>query len=284
MFGAPSAAAELRKREIGLSFADWSPRDVGSGRPFAERAFERSLDRAGFVGRFERRVDQDDAPALFGRHISVERDVAVRAYNAEPRIAPKRGDQRLAFVRVRLAERDAILGAHESLRYRRRTRVAERSALDVARANGFKIGSQEISHWRGWAGGQNPRDPVTPFRRALRLPARQIESARPGMGVDEPEGAFLAGQINEDAGQNDVFEHIGEIAGMKGVAIVDLNDPSIPGPPGLAPRRRRVDIDDLAALHANGAREQGEPVAHHFAIGRAGRSGDFKPDAIRLDA
>ena len=53
--------------------------------------------------------------------------------------------------------------------------------------------------------------------------------ARPGMGVDEAEGAFLAGQINEDAGQNGVLEHVGEIAGMKGVAIVDLSYPPIPG-------------------------------------------------------
>ncbi len=187
-----------------------------------KRAFESPLDGARFVRRLERRVDQDDSPALLGRQISVERDIAVRADDAEPPIAPKRGDQRLAFVRVRFAERDAILRAHEGLRDRRRTRIAERPALGVVRADGFKIGAQELGDRRGRAGRQNPRDPLAPFRRALRLLARQIESARPGMGVDETEGAFLAGQINEDAGQNGVLEHVGEIARMKGMAIVDL--------------------------------------------------------------
>lgn len=101
------------------------------------------------------------------------------------------------------------------------------------------------------------------------------------MGVDEAEGAFLAVQINDDAGQNGVLEHIGEIAGMKGVAIVDLSYPSIPWPSDLADRRRRrVDVDDLAALDADGAGEQLEPLTHHFAVGSTGGRGDFEPDAI----
>ncbi len=136
----------------------------------------------------------------------------------------ERGDQRLAFLRVRFAERDAILRAHERLRDRRRTRIEERPPLGVVRADGFKIRPQELGDRRGRAGRQNPRDPLAPFRRAFRLRARQIEPARPGMRVDETEWAFLAGQINQDAAQNGVLEHVCEIAGMKGVAIVDLND------------------------------------------------------------
>jgi hypothetical protein len=49
------------------------------------------------------------------------------------------------------------------------------------------------------------------------------------VSVDETERAFLAGQMNEDTGQDGVLEDIGKIAGMKGVAIVDRNDPSILG-------------------------------------------------------
>jgi hypothetical protein len=56
------------------------------------------------------------------------------------------------------------------------------------------------------------------------------------MSVDETERTFLAGQINEDAGQNRVLENVGEIAGMKGVAVVDRNDPSIPRLPDLERR------------------------------------------------
>src|SRR5580704_10449398 len=246
----------VEKAGVDLSFADRAPRDVGPGRPLLQRAFERPLDGGGFVRRLERRVDQDDSATLLGRQISVERDIAVRAHDAEPPIAPKRGDQRLAFVRVRFAERDAILRTHERLRDRRRTRIAQRPAFGVMRADGSKIGAQELGDRRGRGTRQNPGDSLAPLRRTLRLGARQIESARPGMGVDETEGRFLAGNINENAGQNGVLEHVGEIAGMKGVSVVDRNDPPTPRPPDLPERRRRVDLDDLAALDPDGAGEE----------------------------
>src|SRR3984957_13596922 len=146
------------------------------------------------------------------------------------------------------------------------------------RADGFKIGAQEFGDRRGWTGRQNPRDPLAPLRRTLRFLAYEIEAPGAGMGVDEAERAFLAGQIDEDAGQNGVLEHVGEIAGMKGVAIVDRNDPPIPEPPDLAERRQRVDLDDLATFDADGAREELEPVAHHFAVGSAGSFRHLKPD------
>jgi hypothetical protein len=97
------------------------------------------------------------------------------------------------------------------------------------RANGFQIRAQKLGDRLGRPSHENPPDPLAPFRRALRLRARQIESARPGVSVDETERAFLAGQMNEDTGQDGVLEDIGKIAGMKGVAIVDRYDPSILG-------------------------------------------------------
>src|SRR5580704_12264787 len=220
----------VEKAGVDLSFADRSPSDVGPGRPFARSPFERLLDGGGFVRRLERRVDQDDSATLLGRQISVERDIAIRAHNAEAPIAPKRGDQRLAFVRVRFAERDAILRTHERLRDRRRTRIAHRPAFGVMRADGFKIGAQELGDRCRRGTRQNPSDSLAPLRRTLRFLARQIEAPGAGMGVDEAEGAFLSGQTDEDAGQNRVLERVGEIAGMKGVSVVDRNDPPIPEP------------------------------------------------------
>src|SRR5690606_832179 len=41
-----------------------------------------------------------------------------------------------------------------------------------------------------------------------------------GMGVDDAEGGVLAPEIGEDAGEGDVLDHIGEIAGVEGVAVV----------------------------------------------------------------
>src|ERR1700722_19525705 len=211
-------------------FADRPPRDVSPLRPLAQSAFERPLNGACFIRLLERRIDQDDSAPLQRRHVSVERDIAIRAHDVETPIASHRNDQRVALVRVRFAERDAILHAHEGLRDRWRPGVAERPALGAMWADGFKIGAQELGDRRGRAGRQDASDAVAPFRRSLRLRARQIESARPGVGVDETERAFLAGQINENAGQNGVLEHVGEIAGMKGVSVVDRNDPPIPRP------------------------------------------------------
>src|SRR5271156_1994747 len=72
---------------------------------------------------------------------------------------------------------------------------------------------------------------------------------------------------------------------MKGVAIVDLSYPPIPGSPDLAERgRRRVYLDDLAALDPDGAGEQLESLAHHFAVGSAGSFRHLKSDAVRVDA
>src|SRR3984957_8716636 len=220
----------VEKAGVDLSFADRAPGPIGPGRPFVQSPFEPPLDGGGFVRRLERRVDQDDSATLLGRQISVERDIAVRAHDAEPPIAPKRGDQRLAFGRVRFAERDAILPTHERLRDRRRTRIAQRPAFGVMRADGFKIGAQELGDRRGPGTRQNPGDSLAPLRRTLRFLARQIAPARPRVCVDETEGGFLAREINENAGQNRVLEHVGEIAGMKGVSVVDRNDPPIPEP------------------------------------------------------
>ena len=199
-------------------------------------------------------------------------------------IAPKRGDQGLAFVRVRFAERDAILRAHEGLRDRRRTRIAERPALGVVQPDGFEIGAQELGDRRGRVGGQNPRDPLAPFGRTLRLRARQIESPRPGMGVDETERAFLARQINEDAGQNGVLEHVGKIAGMKGVTIVDRNDPSIQSARTYLSGDGASMSTTSLCFSPDGAREQLEAVADHFTVGSACGCRHLKPDAIGLDA
>src|ERR1700722_15942468 len=134
----------IEKAGVDSGFADRAPGNVGPGRPFAQAAFERSLDGGRFIRRLEWRVDQDDPAPLLGRQVGVQGDIPVRADDAEPPIATKRGDQRLAFVRVRLAERNAIPPAHESLRDRRRTGIAERPALGVVRADGFKIGAEEL--------------------------------------------------------------------------------------------------------------------------------------------
>ena len=65
-----------------------------------------------------------------------------------------------------------------------------------------------------------PSDPKCCFAGALRLlPVEIVESAA-GMGVDHRERRGFARQMIQDGHQRDVLDHIGEIAGMKGVAVI----------------------------------------------------------------
>jgi hypothetical protein len=45
------------------------------------------------------------------------------------------------------------------------------------------------------------------------------------VSVDKTKGRFLARQMNKDARQDGVLEDVGEIAGVKGVAVIDLKNP-----------------------------------------------------------
>src|SRR5262244_3209251 len=65
-----------------------------------------------------------------------------------------------------------------------------------------------------------PVDPLAPFAAALRLLCGEVVAAGAGMGVDDAEGRGLAAQMHEDAHQHRVLDHIGEIAGEKGVTII----------------------------------------------------------------
>src|ERR1700731_2405967 len=45
------------------------------------------------------------------------------------------------------------------------------------------------------------------------------------MGIDNPKGCVFGLEMGEDTSQHDMFEHVGEIAGVEGVAIVHAGSP-----------------------------------------------------------
>ena len=110
MFGEAQRGDRVEEMRVGRRLADRPPRGVDPGRPFADRPRERLLDPRRFVGRFIRRVDQDEAAPFLGRQVGVERDVAVGSDDAEAAVVAERRDELLAFLRVRLAERDRSCG------------------------------------------------------------------------------------------------------------------------------------------------------------------------------
>ena len=74
-------------------------------------------------------------------------------------------------------------------------------------------------------------------RRASSL--AEIVAAGAGVGVDEAERRLLLGEIDENAGEDRVLEDVGEIAGVKGVAVVHRL-----GPIGARQRIGATAIDD----------------------------------------
>src|SRR5208337_2329530 len=145
---------------------------------------------------------------------------AVRADDAEPAVMAERSDEPLPLLGMRLAERDPVLRAHERLRDRRGARVGGGRAARVEWADRADIGFEQRREPGGRRSSQEPRHAVAPLRRALRLGAGKVVAAGAGARVDEAERRILAGEIDEDARQDRVLEHVGETAGVEGVAVV----------------------------------------------------------------
>ncbi len=59
-----------------------------------------------------------------------------------------------------------------------------------------------------------------PFAAARGFRAGEVVEAGAGMGVDDAESGRLAAQVMQNAAEHGVLEHVGEAAGMEGVAIV----------------------------------------------------------------
>ena len=59
------------------------------------------------------------------------------------------------------------------------------------------------------------------------------------MGVDDTEGRRLRTQMHQDANEHRVLDDVGEIAGMKGVAIVHRESIAFSGEVAVPVRRRK---------------------------------------------
>ena len=80
----------------------------------------------------------------------------------------------------------------------------------------------EINLQCRWAVAQagQPFDSLRRFAGSLRFVAGEVVETAAGMRVNDRERRFFFLQIFEDLDQREVLDHIGEIPGVKGVAIV----------------------------------------------------------------
>jgi hypothetical protein len=63
-------------------------------------------------------------------------------------------------------------------------------------------------------------DPVKPLAAARRLRREKIVAASAGVDINHAKRRRLAQQMHEDQRQNRVLMHVGEVAGVKSVAII----------------------------------------------------------------
>jgi len=117
---------------------------------------------------------------------------------------------------VELAEGEAVIRAGEMSHERGRTRI-ERERRTAKRTHGVEI---DAKCGVRIGGGEKARDALAIFAGLLRFLARKVGHARARMGVEQEEGFLLLLQMFDDECENGMFHHIGEIAGMIGVAVV----------------------------------------------------------------
>src|SRR5690606_21776437 len=67
-------------------------------------------------------------------------------------------------------------------------------------------------------------DPPSPFACLLGWVTAQVIEADPGVSVDHPKWRRLSFQMLDDERQNGMFQHIAEVAGVIGVAVVHAGD------------------------------------------------------------
>src|SRR5262249_53564543 len=88
-----------------------------------------------------------------------------------------------------------------------------------------EIGGHELRHVRRQpllrkARRRDAPDTVAPFPGATRLGSGKVVATAARMGVDDAERRRLAAQVQENAGEHRMLDDVGEIAGVKSMAIV----------------------------------------------------------------
>jgi hypothetical protein len=122
--------------------------------------------------------------------------------------------------RLKLAGNKPILRAQQRAREPRRTGIDGQPAGRIAGRDRIDIGRKECTSGRSQRRSLEPGDAIAPFAAALRLLGGEVVAPSTGMNIDDAKRRRLAAQMHEDAREHRVFEHVGEISGVKGVPIV----------------------------------------------------------------
>ena len=90
-----------------------------------------------------------------------------------------------------------------------------------------------------------------PFTAAGRVAGKKIVSARAGMSIKNAERRGLLAQISEYRRQNGVFVNVGEITGVKRVAVIH-RPRRPPGPARLVPDTTKLKLVQFPEFRTGG--------------------------------
>ncbi|MCY1244974.1 hypothetical protein D9M72_580770 [compost metagenome] len=118
---------------------------------------------------------------------------------------------------MQLVEQQAVLRAGQAPRQFRRAGVVAQLAVRVQRLHRLQVVADQF---RQVVALPQPGDALLPFAGAAGLVAPQVVQADAGMAVEIGERRVLARHQGEQTGEDDVFQQVGVVAGVVGVAIV----------------------------------------------------------------
>jgi len=177
---------------------------------------QRAARPAGARGRWQHRAQSFEA--VFARH----RD---RAASLKLGHVARQG---LAVGRVQFEQLEPVARglAHQAVHHEGRTGVNAQRARGVEVGHQVKVvvdgrGRFGRLPFGGAHGGHELDDAVLRLAALLGVVAVQPVQTGPGVGVDQVDAGLFEHEVAQRGHQRDVLEHIGVIAGMKGVAVTE---------------------------------------------------------------
>ncbi len=171
----------------------------------------------------ERRIDQDQSATFLWRQECADRVPGVDVEHLCAPVAAQGLAKERHIVGMKLAGDQAVVGAHQGEGQRRTSGIEHQMAIRICRADSVEIRGEERGHRVGQrfrVRSQQPADAASPFAGALGLGAVQAIGADARVRVDHAQRLRLLRQAGERTREDRVLQHVCEVAGMEGMAIV----------------------------------------------------------------
>ncbi|MNH18249.1 hypothetical protein D3C79_779470 [compost metagenome] len=172
------------------------------------------------VSLLERRVDQHHCALFLHRQQRPRHMPALTQVHGDARIFLHVVLEHAPVFGVLLVEQHAVLLTRQAPRKLGRTRVIAQLAVRVHLAQDAQVVSGNL---RQIVTPPKPPDAFNPLAGPRCLVALQVVQTEAGMGIEVSERLFLTRHQRNKAGQHEVFEDVGVVAGVKGVTIVHGN-------------------------------------------------------------